>query len=232
MSVISYLKTFTPLWKSLLRKNTSPFVLNSPQSFVSAAFWRKQESPPAWTQEVPPAMQEVLPMLFYLCWPPPQLDLTHPSPRGWPKAELTHPSPPLTHPSPRWPTPPPLTHPSPPAAGPDPPLDPPLPPLTHPSPPAAGPDPMADPLLPPADPPLPPCWPTPPPLAAGLTHSPPLKNYTPPPLAASWTPPCGQTESWMDGQTRVKTLPSPILRMRAVIKHHNNKIGSRLNSLH
>ena len=29
---------------------------------------------------------------------------------------------------------------------------------------------------------------------------------------------CGQTDGWMDGQTRVKTLPSPILRMRSVIK--------------
>ena len=31
------------------------------------------------------------------------------------------------------------------------------------------------------------------------------------------TPPCGQTDGWMEGQTRVKTLPSLVLRTRAVI---------------
>ena len=52
-----------------------------------------------------------------------------------------------------------------------------------------------------------------------------------PPPAASWhsgkcckalwdmgTPPCGQTDGWMEGQTRVKTLPSLVLRTRAVMK--------------
>ena len=30
------------------------------------------------------------------------------------------------------------------------------------------------------------------------------------------TPPCGQTDGWMEGQTLVKTLPSLVLRTRAV----------------
>ena len=30
-------------------------------------------------------------------------------------------------------------------------------------------------------------------------------------------PPCGQTDGWMEGQTLVKTLPSLVLRTRAVI---------------
>ena len=30
-------------------------------------------------------------------------------------------------------------------------------------------------------------------------------------------PPCGQTDGWMEGQTRVKTLPSLVLRTRAVM---------------
>ena len=29
-------------------------------------------------------------------------------------------------------------------------------------------------------------------------------------------PPCGQTDGWMEGQTLVKTLPSLVLRTRAV----------------
>ena len=29
-------------------------------------------------------------------------------------------------------------------------------------------------------------------------------------------PPCGQTDGWMEGQTRVKTIPSLVLRTRAV----------------
>ena len=120
--------------------------------------------------------------------------------RGIPPA-WTWPTPPppwLTHPSPPgWPTPPPLlTHPS--------------PLLTPPPPGWPTPTPLADPPLPRlthpspvADPPLPPgwTWPTPPP-RLDLTH-----------------PPRGQTE----GQTRVKTLPSPILRMRAVNIHTAHK---------
>ena len=30
------------------------------------------------------------------------------------------------------------------------------------------------------------------------------------------SPPCGQTDGWMEGQTLVKTLPSLVLRTRAV----------------
>ena len=114
-----------------------------------------------------------------------------PPPCGWPTPppRLTHPSPQLTHASPL------LTHPSPVA-------DPPLPQLTHPSPRLTHPSPPADPPLPPvADPSLPP--PADPPWQLDLT----------PPRLDLTHPPCGQTE----GQTRVKTLPSPILRMRAVI---------------
>ena len=33
------------------------------------------------------------------------------------------------------------------------------------------------------------------------------------------TPPCGQTDGWMEGQTLVKTLPSLVLRTRAVTRY-------------
>ena len=126
-------------------------------------------------------MQQVLPMLFYLCWPPPpaagpdppkQLDLTPPPPAAGPdpprQLDLTPPAAGPDPPPGSWTWPPLAAGPDPPPAGPDPP-------------PAAGPDP------------------------------PRRLDLTPPRL--DLTPPCGQTE----GQTRVKTLPSPILRMRAVI---------------
>ena len=141
-------------------------------------------------QESPPAwMQEAYRppcSKYFLCC----AILADPPPAG--------PDPPLP-PGWTWPTPPPPAGPDPPLpplAGPDPPLPPRLD-LTHPSP-LAGPD-----------PPLPPSWtwPTPPP-RLDLTH-PPWLDLTPP---HGDPPPCGQTE----GQTRVKTLPSPILRMRAV----------------
>ena len=137
---------------------------------------RKQESPPAWTQEAyrPPCSK------YFLCCailaeppPPPAGGLTPPSWTWPPRLDLT-----------------------PPPTGPDPPsrldLTPPKLDLNHP--------PQLD---------LPP----PPPLdlTAGLRTDPPPRldwGLTPPPR--------GQTESWMDGQMRVKTLPSSILRMRAV----------------
>ena len=139
---------------------------------------------------IPPAMQQVLPMLFYLCCPPPA-SWTWPTPPGW-----IWPTPPAAGPDPppgswTWPTPP---------AGPDPPLPPwlthPSPRLTHPSPP----------LTPPALwlthpsprwPTPPPSWPTPPPMAdpplpqltnpsPRLTHPSPLLT----PLPRGWpTPP-------------------------------------------
>ena len=39
-----------------------------------------------------------------------------------------------------------------------------------------------------------------------------------------WVPPCGQTDGWMEGQTLVKTLPSLVLRTRAVIRPKNRKL--------
>ena len=102
-------------------------------------------------------MQQVLPMLFYLCWPTPPSWIWPTLPGSWtwpPPGSWTWPTPPGSW---TWPTPP--------AAGPDPPPlagpDPPLPPwwLTHPSPPGG--------------------WPTPPP----LTHpSPPWLTHPSPPV--------------------------------------------------
>ena len=36
-------------------------------------------------------------------------------------------------------------------------------------------------------------------------------------MGYGYPPPCGQTDGWMEGQTLVKTLPSLVLRTRAVI---------------
>ena len=50
-----------------------------------------------------------------------------------------------------------------------------------------------------------------------LQESPPAwtqETYQPLCSQSGWG--CGQTDGWMDGQTRVKTLPSPILRMLSV----------------
>ena len=48
-------------------------------------------------------------------------------------------------------------------------------------------------------------------------------------------PPCGQTDGWMEGQTRVKTLPSLVLRTRAVINInsiiHMNLLGFSIADL-
>ena len=50
--------------------------------------------------------------------------------------------------------------------------------------------------------------------------------YRPPCSQSGWG--CGQTDGWMDGQTRVKTLPSPILRMRSVITMRFNYIKTTI----
>ena len=76
-------------------------------------------------------------------------------------------------------------------------------------------------------------WPTPPqagpdspPQAAGpdppwqLDLTPPGQLDLTPPPSWTWPPPVDrQICGWMEGQTRVKTLPSLILRTRAVITH-------------
>ena len=147
---------------------------------------RKQESPPAWTQEA-----YRLPCSDYsFCCP---ILADPPPPTGW-----------------TWPSPPP--------AGPDPPLP-------------AGPDPPPPtgwtwphlaswtwlPL--PAGPDPPPGW-TWPPCQLDLTPRPPSWTEDwPPPLAELRTdpPPCGQTESWMDGWTDTCqniTFPSYYVRGR------------------
>ena len=56
---------------------------------------------------------------------------------------------------------------------------------------------------------------------------PPRGGYLTPPGGGTWTPrggtwpppPCGQTDGWMEGQTLIKTLPSLVLRTRAVKRH-------------
>ena len=148
-------------------------------------------------------------MLSYLGWPPPD---------GW-----TWPSPRMAGPDPPWwldLTPPSVAGPAPPAAGPDPPGS-----WTWPPPPAAGPWPPPSGWTwpPPRWLDLIPPWQldlTPPP--AGLTFDlTPLPGWIDlwpdPPPGWTWPPSPLWTDRFVEGQTRVKTLPSPILRMRAVI---------------
>ena len=156
-------------WKCMAQANILLGVLS---------YTKKQESPPAWTQEAyhPPCSDYSFCCPILADHPPSWLDLTPPG-----RLDLT------------------------PSAGPDPPSWTWPPPLAGPDPPPAGPD---------------------PPGQLDLT----------PPSWVEWvlTPPCGQTESWMDGQTRVKTLPSPILRMRAVItslRVHLPQINHRVTQL-
>ena len=62
----------------------------------------------------------------------------------------------------------------------------------------------------------------PPPPSAGPEPPPPWLDLAPPPAGPDPPPPvdrqiCGWTDRFVDGQTRVKTLPSLVLRTRAVI---------------
>ena len=78
-----------------------------------------------------------------------------------------------------------------------------------------------------------------PPWGGTQTSVPPPRGgvRVPPRLMAFWEmlqsimgygyPPCGQTDGWMEGQTRVKTLPSLVLRTRAVIIF-GRKLGTKI----